>query len=63
MVTVIIPALNEENTISQVITLAGNSPLVDEILVIDDKSLDNTLKKARLPKVKIFTSSELGKGA
>ncbi len=63
MVSVIIPALNEENTIRQVIDLAGNSNLVDEILVIDDKSSDNTIKKARLPKVRIFTSSELGKGS
>ena len=63
MVSVIIPALNEENTISKVITLINNSPLVGEILVIDDKSFDNTIKKARLPKVKIYTSSELGKGA
>ncbi len=63
MVSVIIPALNEENTISRVIDLAGSSALVDEILVIDDKSFDNTIKKARLPKVKIYTSSELGKGA
>ena len=63
MVSVIIPALNEENTISRVIDLAGSSDLVDEILVIDDKSFDNTIKKARLPKVRIYTSSELGKGA
>ena len=63
MVSVIIPALNEENTISRVIDLAGSSALVDEILVIDDKSFDNTIKKARLPKVRIFTSSELGKGS
>ena len=63
MVSVIIPALNEEKTISQVISLAGNSPFVDEILVIDDKSSDNTVKNARLPKVKIYTSPELGKGS
>lgn len=62
MVTVIIPALNEEKTIGQVIGLVSASSLVDEILVIDDKSSDNTIKKARLPKVKIYTSPKLGKG-
>ena len=63
MVTVIIPALNEEKTIAQVIKLINSSPLVDEILVIDDKSFDNTIKKSRLPKVRIYTSPSIGKGA
>lgn len=63
MVTVIIPALNEEKTIRQVIGLISESPVVSEILVIDDKSFDNTIKQARLPKVKIYTSVRLGKGA
>ena len=63
MVTVIIPALNEEKTITQVIKLVNSSPLVDEILVIDDKSFDNTIKKSRLPKVRIYTSPTIGKGA
>ncbi|OFY67182.1 MAG: glycosyl transferase family 2 [Bacteroidetes bacterium RBG_13_43_22] len=63
MVTVIIPALNEEKTISSVIRLVGISPVVNEILVIDDKSQDNTIDAARLPKVKIYTSTKLGKGA
>ena len=63
MVTVIIPALNEEKTIAQVIKLINSSHLVDEILVIDDKSFDNTIKKSRLPKVRIYTSPSIGKGA
>jgi len=64
MVSIIIPALNEEKTISSVIQLAGQSPIVDEILVIDDKSADDTIKQARkFPKVKIYTSPRLGKGA
>jgi phosphoserine phosphatase SerB len=62
MVTVIIPALNEEKTIRQVINLVGSSPIVDEILVIDDKSHDNTIKQSRLPKVRIYTSPIIGKG-
>jgi len=64
MVTVIIPALNEEKTIRQVIQLVSNSQVVEEILVIDDKSDDNTIKQARkFEKVKIYTSPKLGKGA
>lgn len=63
MVSVIIPALNEEKTIREVLQIVSKSPEVDEILVIDDKSFDNTIKKSRLPKVRIYTSSKLGKGA
>ncbi len=63
MVTVIVPALNEEKTIGRVITLIRKSEIVNEILVIDDKSNDNTVKESRLPKVRIYTSSFLGKGA
>jgi len=62
MVSVIIPALNEEKTIREVVNLVSSSPLVDEILVIDDKSIDNTIKQARLPQVKIYTSPFPGKG-
>lgn len=62
MVSVIIPALNEEKTIRQVINLVSSSPFVNEILVIDDKSFDNTIKQSRLPKVRIYTSPIIGKG-
>lgn len=63
MVTLIIPTLNEEKTVRQVIELVGKTSLVSEILVIDDKSYDNTLKVAKLPSVKLYTSTRLGKGA
>jgi glucosyl-3-phosphoglycerate synthase len=63
MITVIIPALNEEKTIGHVISLIKKSPLVNEILVIDDKSLDDTIERARHDKVRIYTSTKLGKGA
>ena len=62
MVTLIIPTLNEEKTVRQVIELAGQSSLVDEILIIDDKSYDDTLKVAKLKSVKLYTSTMLGKG-
>lgn len=63
MVSVIIPTLNEQTTISQVVNLVKRSELVSEVLVIDDKSLDDTIKNARAEKVKVYTSTRLGKGA
>jgi glucosyl-3-phosphoglycerate synthase len=62
VISVIIPALNEEKTIRQVINLVSSSAVVNEILVIDDKSFDNTIKQSRLPKVRIYTSPIIGKG-
>jgi len=47
MVTVIIPALNEEKTIRQVIRQAKRSELVNEIIVVDDMSTDNTIAEAK----------------
>lgn len=63
MVTVIIPALNEEKTIRQVVKLANTSPLVSEVIVVDDKSMDNTIAEARKEGAIIITSTKLGKGA
>lgn len=63
MVTVIIPTLNEAETISHVIELAKGSPLVSEVIVMDDKSTDNTVTVAREKGAKVYTSTLLGKGA
>ena len=63
MVTVIIPALNEAETIGTVIGLVKNSPVVSEIIVIDDKSHDNTVQVAREAGATVYTSTLLGKGA
>ena len=62
MITVIIPALNEQATIAHVVQRVQKEPGVSEILVIDDKSLDDTIKNAKSDKVKIYTSTKLGKG-
>lgn len=62
MVTVIIPALNEEGTIAQVVQLAKNSPLVSEVIVVDDKSMDNTVLEAQKVGAAVITSTRLGKG-
>ncbi len=63
MITVIIPALNEEENIRSVVSFAINQPGVTEVLVIDDKSVDNTVKYAQQAGAKVITSTKLGKGA
>lgn len=62
MISVIIPTLNEQSTIGQVVNRIEKESCVDEILIIDDKSLDDTIKNAKSDKVKIYTSTRLGKG-
>lgn len=63
MVTVIIPTLNEASTIRQVIQLVKRSSLVSEIIVVDDKSIDDTVLEARKEKdIRVITSTRLGKG-
>jgi HAD superfamily phosphoserine phosphatase-like hydrolase len=62
MVTVIIPALNEERTIRQVIRQARRNELVDEIIVVDDMSTDNTIAEAKREGAKVITSTHVGKG-
>lgn len=63
MISVIIPALNEGNTIRQVVTLALNSPKVTEVIVVDDKSMDNTVDEAIKAGASVITSTKIGKGA
>jgi len=63
MITVIIPALNEGLTVASVVRLAIKSPGVNEVIVVDDKSMDNTIDEARLAGATVITSTKLGKGA
>ncbi len=62
MITVIIPALNEEKTIRQVIHQAKRNERVNEIIVVDDMSTDNTVAEAGKENVKVITSTHVGKG-
>lgn len=62
MITVIIPALNEEATVGQVVQLARNSPNVTEVIVVDDKSMDRTVEVSRKEGATVITSTKLGKG-
>ncbi|RFS15543.1 HAD-IB family phosphatase [Emticicia sp. C21] len=62
MITVVIPALNEEKTIGCVIDIAKNNPQVTEILVVDDQSKDNTVAVAKKHGAKVIISNKQGKG-
>lgn len=63
MISVIIPALNEASTVREVVLLALNANNVTEVIVVDDKSMDDTVINARTAGAKIITSTKLGKGA
>jgi len=63
MITVIIPALNEEATIGHVVRLVKAAKHVTEVVVVDDKSLDNTVAVAKQAGAQVITSTKLGKGA
>jgi glucosyl-3-phosphoglycerate synthase len=63
MITVIIPALNEEKTVRHVVAQVKNEPGVTEVIVVDDKSMDETVAAARAEGAKVITSTKLGKGA
>lgn len=62
MISVVIPALNEEENIGSVITYAKSQPNVSEVIVVDDKSLDRTVSLAMQHGAKVITSPRLGKG-
>ncbi len=63
MITVVIPALNESARISGVIELAKSYASVNDIIVIDDGSVDSTVEIATTAGARVLTSSLLGKGA
>ena len=62
MITVVIPTLNEEEHIESVIRFAQKQPNVTEVIVVDDKSLDNTVTVALAAGARVITSTKLGKG-
>jgi len=63
MITVIIPALNEEAHIAGVVNFAKEQPNVSEVIVVDDKSTDRTVYTAHQCGAKVITSTKLGKGS
>lgn len=62
-VSVIIPALNEEATIRQVILAARAHPMVSEVIVVDDGSTDATARLAEKAGARVLSILEnRGKG-
>lgn len=63
-VTVVVPAFNEEKTITDTIRALKQRPEVDNILVVNDGSSDNTSALARKEGVEVLDlPSNRGKGA
>jgi len=64
MISVIIPAHNEERTVAEVVRAAQGSPLVGEVIVVDDASYDKTSLHAREAGARVITlKKNMGKGA
>ena len=62
-VAAIIPALNEEETISWVVEVAVSSKVVDEVIVVSDGSTDSTAEKAKKAGARVIDLKENhGKG-
>lgn len=62
-VSIIIPVLDESETIRSVVEFARRSALVNEVIVIDDGSIDGTPELARAAGAHVVTSTMLGKGS
>lgn len=62
MITVIIPALNEQDTIGEVVKFCYAEPLVSEVIVVDDLSTDKTVEVAKAAGASVLTSAKRGKG-
>ena len=62
-VSVIIPIINEESTIATAIEIAKTHPDVDEIIVVDDHSVDDSVTRAKSAGASVLTSTKIGKGA
>lgn len=63
MVSVIIPALNESSRIRWVVEFARRASLVNEVIVVDDGSVDGTPQIAKRAGARVITSGFLGKGS
>ncbi|MGH8904122.1 MAG: glycosyltransferase [Egibacteraceae bacterium] len=58
----VIPALNEGATVGAVVAVAAASPLVDEVIVADNRSSDDTREQAAAAGARVVSASFGGKG-
>ncbi len=61
-VAVVIPAFNEEMTVGEVVDVAKNARSVDEVIVVDNGSSDDTASVAKEHGARLVTHPEGGKG-
>ena len=61
-ISVVIPALDERDTVATVVRAALSSSLVNEVIVVDNGSTDNTAGVARAAGAKVFDQPVAGQG-
>jgi glycosyltransferase involved in cell wall biosynthesis len=62
MLSIILPTLNEEDGIVETLTRINELNIQKEVLVVDGRSTDNTIKNAKRLGAKIIIEKRLGKG-
>ena len=63
-VAVVIPAFNEEDTVAKIVGVIKNVSCVNEVIVVDDGSEDNTAEEARIAGANVISHEyNRGKGA
>ena len=63
MISVIIPALNEERTIANVVGYCFAQECVSQVIVVDNNSNDETFKEAKRANAMVLKNEEPGKGS
>lgn len=63
-VSVVIPAYNEEKTVANVVNVVNELSYVDEVIVVDDGSLDGTVEEAKKSGATVIShTTNQGKGS